>query len=135
MAWSEAEGALPLIEYAFQSFCTRVAAQEEQSSVRPVTLEGVGFGGWVVEGALLDPDQVRLKVGYSTLIHVSIPASVGVLEGRVDGSSALFCFGHDACAVGSFLDRVRCVKPASVYKRRGIGTPSEWARPRKVVKK
>lgn len=112
---------------------------------KTLTLEGVGFQvelasslvstTYTGETQRLLPDQLLLKVGYSHRIACDIPALVEVEVGRFEGSPACFRKGFCASELGAFVETVRGVKRPSVYKKRGVGAPEEWARPRKVVSK
>jgi hypothetical protein len=106
--------------------------------IHVLTLEGVGFQGDILTDGGIDglgPDVLSLNVGFAHGIKIVIPPTVYIETGRVNGSPALFRTGLMKGDVETFKAEVRRVKPASAYKKRGIGTPKSWTIPRKVVKK
>jgi hypothetical protein len=101
----------------------------------PVTLEGVGFQCDLPSLEQNAYDQLYLKVGYAHPVVLRVPSTVSIQTGRYSGSPCLFMSGVDPQELGDFQRKVCKVKPASVYKKRGVAKVSEWLVPRKTVVK
>jgi len=67
--------------------------------------------------ASVDPKRLKLQVGFSHPVYVSIPAGLKV---ECPSATQIMVSGCDKQMVGEFAARVRRVRPPEPYKGKGI---------------